>query len=133
MSNTLLGERIAALRKEAGMYQADLAIKLGVSKSSIAMWELGKRDPGSHVLPILASTLGVTTDYLLGKSDHKQGNASEQLKNDDEQVSTPDTIRAWLRSDQDLTQDEKELLSDELEDYFKTRKERLLKRREKRE
>ena len=35
----MLGERIAALRRDTGMSQAELAKKLGVSPSTVGMYE----------------------------------------------------------------------------------------------
>ena len=38
-------ERLSALRRGAGMTQAELAKKLGISKSSVSMYECGNREP----------------------------------------------------------------------------------------
>ena len=40
----MLGIRIAALRREAGMSQAQLAAQLGISPSAMGMYEQGRRD-----------------------------------------------------------------------------------------
>ena len=61
----MLGARIAALRKEAGLSQAELAEKLQISASAMGMYEQGRREPSAQMLVSLAQTLGVTTDYLL--------------------------------------------------------------------
>ena len=53
-----MGARIAALRRNAGLSQAELAQRLQVSASAMGMYEQGRREPS-------AQTLGVTTDYLL--------------------------------------------------------------------
>ena len=60
-----MGARIAALRKEAGLSQAELAEKLQISASAMGMYEQGRREPSAQMLVSLAQTLGVTTDYLL--------------------------------------------------------------------
>lgn len=60
-----MGARIAALRKESGLSQAELAEKLQISASSMGMYEQGRREPSGQMLVSLAQTLGVTTDYLL--------------------------------------------------------------------
>ncbi|MGG4344960.1 helix-turn-helix domain-containing protein [Paenibacillus lautus] len=114
-----LGVRIAELRKKKNMTQGDLAKVIGKSTSTIAMWEIGKRDPDSSMISKLADTFGVTADYLLG------------IKVETSIEETPSSIKAWLRADNDLLPEEKEQLSDELEDYFKVRKERLMKDRNK--
>ena len=61
----MLGARIAALRREAGLSQAELATRLQVSASALGMYEQGRREPSMETLVRLAKELGVTTDYLL--------------------------------------------------------------------
>ena len=61
----VLGARIAALRKEAGFSQAELAGRLQISASAMGMYEQGRREPSAQMLVGIAQTLGVTTDYLL--------------------------------------------------------------------
>ena len=60
-----MGERIAHLRRNKGWSQAKLAKILGLSTSTIAMYEQGRREPPISVIITLAGTLGVTLDYLL--------------------------------------------------------------------
>lgn len=52
-------------RRKAGMTQAKLAEKLGVSPSAVAMWERGKSAPRAAMLPKLAKVLKTTVDKLL--------------------------------------------------------------------
>lgn len=61
----MMGTRIAALRRSAGMSQAELARRLNVSTSTIGMYEQGRREPSADRLVALAGLFGVTTDYLL--------------------------------------------------------------------
>lgn len=61
----MLGPRIAALRRQAGLSQAELAARLGVSPSAMGMYEQGRREPAAEVLVDLARELGVSTDFLL--------------------------------------------------------------------
>lgn len=60
-----LGNRIAALRKAAGLSQEALAAKLGVSRQAIGKWEADASLPGLDNLHQLAKELGVTIDALL--------------------------------------------------------------------
>lgn len=59
------GARIAALRRQAGMSQAELARQLGVSPSAVGMYEQGRREPSSDVLVQLGKIFGVSVDYIL--------------------------------------------------------------------
>lgn len=61
----MLGARIAALRREMGQSQAELAKYLGVSASAVGMYEQGRREPSGAILVALAANFGVSTDYLL--------------------------------------------------------------------
>ena len=60
-----MGERITQLRRRQGLSQAKLACALGLSTSTIAMYEQGRREPSVSVLIALADALGVTIDYLI--------------------------------------------------------------------
>ena len=61
----MLGARIAALRRESGWSQAELAERIRVSPSAMGMYEQGRREPPVEVLVSLARELGVTIDFLL--------------------------------------------------------------------
>ena len=76
----MLGNRIKQLREELGLKQEELANKLSISPSAIGMYETNKREPNNELTIKLADFFGVTTDYLLGKSDvRKVENNSEDL------------------------------------------------------
>lgn len=66
---TMFAERIKKLRKEAGITQAELGKICGLSKGTVAMWEVGQREVTFDTLRKLADYFGVTADYLLGFSD----------------------------------------------------------------
>lgn len=66
----MMGPRIAALRRQLRMSQADLARQLNISPSAVGMYEQGRREPSAELLVELADVLGVTTDYLLTGQSH---------------------------------------------------------------
>ena len=55
----------AALRRDAGWSQAELAQRLQVSPSAIGMYEQNRREPSAATLVALSQVFGVSTDYLL--------------------------------------------------------------------
>ena len=61
----MLGERIAALRRRAGLSQAELAQRLQISASAMGMYEQGRREPSVDTLVAMARELQVSTDFLL--------------------------------------------------------------------
>jgi transcriptional regulator with XRE-family HTH domain len=63
---TEFGKRLAALRKQAGYTQTELAQELGVSQRMISYYEAHSEYPPVNLLPDLAQLLGVTSDELLG-------------------------------------------------------------------
>ena len=56
------------LRTNQSLSQSELAEKLGISKSSVSMYEQGKREPDFHVLGMIADFFQVDADYLMGRS-----------------------------------------------------------------
>ena len=71
---------LRSLRKESGISQQELANQIGISKSSINMYERGEREPGIETLNMFAEFFNVGMDYLLGKSLFKNithGNLTE--------------------------------------------------------
>lgn len=62
-----LGGRIAVLRKESGITQVQLAEAMDVSQQTVASWEVGRRGVPVSNLPLLARTLGVSVEALIGE------------------------------------------------------------------
>lgn len=66
-----LGKRIASLRNEKRMSQAELAKRISVSPSTIGMWETDQRAIKDDDLVSLANSFDVSVDYLLGRTTKK--------------------------------------------------------------
>ena len=73
----MLGSRIRELRKERKMSQRELAEKLNVSQQTIGAWETEGIVPGADTLGNIANYFGVTTDYLLGRSEQRKENKDD--------------------------------------------------------
>lgn len=64
---------LSRLRKEKNMSQKEAAAGLGVSQALLSHYENGIRECGLDFIIKAADFYNVTTDYLLGRSDSKQG------------------------------------------------------------
>ena len=63
---TYFGTKLRALRAARGLSQAELAQQLGLTKSSVNMYERGEREPGFDTLTAIALYFGCGVDELLG-------------------------------------------------------------------
>lgn len=66
------GNVLKTLRLKKGMTQAQLAQKLGVTKSVISAYETGLRLPSYDILIHIAKLFNVSTDYLLGMENKRE-------------------------------------------------------------
>lgn len=107
--------RLAELRKQAGLTQQQLAEKLGVTQQTVYYYENGRREMKSSVLIAISKALGCTVSDLLGietqqgivravKSNGRQlplvgriaaGTAREAIGIDGETHDTPESL--WER------------------------------------
>ncbi len=81
-----LGKKIVNLLDKQNMTQKELAEKVGVSEITISRYINGSREPKSNILCDIASTLGVSMDYLLGnvpqlEIDEDYFNETDLVKN----------------------------------------------------
>ncbi len=62
----MICDNIKDLREKAGFSQAELARKLGVTRSSVNAWEMGLSTPTTQYVVELTKLFHVSADYLLG-------------------------------------------------------------------
>lgn len=94
-------KRIAQLRKEKGLNQVGLALKLNVSQKMISAYESGVHQPSIETLSGMADLFGVSIDYLVGRSDIKL--PAEQFSKDGlsaDEVELLDLYKAMPRETQ---------------------------------
>ena len=65
MDKPTVGEFLAALRKEGGYTQQDVADKLNISDRTLSSWETGRTEPDLSSLAALAIFYGLTVDEIL--------------------------------------------------------------------
>ena len=62
-------KNLKKIRKQKGISQVQLALKLGVSQNTVSRYETGERQADYQTLIMLADILDVTVDYLIGRTD----------------------------------------------------------------
>lgn len=65
--SAIFPDRLRCAREYRGLTQGELAERAGLQPSAISHFETGGRKPSFDNLRLLADTLDVTTDYLLGR------------------------------------------------------------------
>ena len=71
MQQETFGQKVARLRKEKGMTQANLAQIMYVTDKAVSKWECDAAYPEITTLPLLAESLGTSVDALLAKTERK--------------------------------------------------------------
>ncbi len=79
MKYNRLGDRIKECRQSLGLSQTELAHQLHCTQAALSQYEKGNREPGFQELVKIASTLNTSTDYLLGVTHIKTGDANIKL------------------------------------------------------
>lgn len=110
----MIGDTIKELRDEKDIKQKDLATYLGVSPSTIGMYEQNRRTPDSEMILKLSDFFNVSTDYLLGKSNIRN---PEQNSNKVNMRKEVETIAAHLE-DKDITPKKMKLLKSYIDTLF---------------
>ena len=66
--------RLKELRKQKGISQIKLALDLNTNQNTISRYETGEREPGLNELIKIADYFGVSTDYILERTDNPKIN-----------------------------------------------------------
>jgi len=79
MTKQEIGQRISVIRKELGMTQKELAVKLHVTDKTISKWETGMHFPDIAIMEELAAALGITVVELLGLEQSSTEEAVDEI------------------------------------------------------
>ncbi|MBE7035375.1 MAG: helix-turn-helix transcriptional regulator [Ruminococcaceae bacterium] len=79
---TAFAVKLRTLRLERGQSQESLARELGISRSCLANYEAGKREPDNDMLVRIADFFHVMTDYLMDRTTSKTLEFTLQEMND---------------------------------------------------
>ena len=72
-------DTLSRLRRERGLTQAELGVRLGISKSAVSMYECGNREPELDLLRAMADLFGVSESVLLGRPESELVNDDPEL------------------------------------------------------
>jgi len=73
------GKRFKTLRLEKNLTQAELAKILSIGESTISFYESDKREPDYETLQKIADFFNVSVDYLLGRTDKRNTDVSNDV------------------------------------------------------
>lgn len=95
--------RIKQLRKEKGITQENLSAMIGISQVTVSEYENGRNYPGAENLVKIADFFGVSTDYLLERSDIRGTLRPGEYTEDETELlnnyrSLPPSERAMVRA-----------------------------------
>ena len=80
MKKQSFGAMIAAMRKEQGMTQLELAEKMGVTDKAVSKWERDLSFPDVNSIPRLAEIFDVTVDEIMQvKSDSMENGKANRI------------------------------------------------------
>lgn len=80
MDQEKIGRFIASCRKEAGLTQAGLAEKLGITDRAVSKWENGRSMPDVSIMLTLCSLLGINVNELLSGEHLEMENYKEKAE-----------------------------------------------------
>lgn len=92
----MIADRIKVLREKHGLTQAELAKKLGITRSGVNAWEMGLTVPSTQYIVELSLLFSVSTDYLLDMPQTKS--ISVEGLNDREIASVVEIINCYKAS-----------------------------------
>ena len=78
-------DTIVKLRKQDGLTQVEAAKRMGISRSALAMYETGKREPDFETLELIADFYNVNMDTLIRREEKES--QSEDLVNGDPELT----------------------------------------------
>lgn len=76
---TLTGIKLAALLKERGMSQKELAEAASLTPASVSRYVNGEREPRALTVAALAEVLGVKPSDIIGTTDEQEMNTAIHL------------------------------------------------------
>ena len=91
----MLSKRLKILRAQTPYSQEEIANKIGVARTTYAMYEQGKREPDNETIEKLADYYDVTIDYLYGRTDNP--NRIDQDEAEFQAFANNPSLQKWYK------------------------------------
>lgn len=119
-------ERLRLLAKKQGLSINDVEEKIGLGKNTLYSWK--KKVPSGTNLTKVADFFGVTTDYLLGRTDTPEFTRRDErdvqniLKDMTEGLSNDSALAYMKNGGEEIDEEDAELLKASLENVIRQSK-----------
>lgn len=104
----VLGDKIKAARKAAGLTQRELADKINVGNTTISNWEKGVSRPDADQIQVLCWALDVQPNFFLGRKPGADDDLAEYLEDLRERPET----RALLEASRGMTKEQVDAMAE---------------------
>lgn len=98
MNQTIFQERLKRAMFLKGIRKTDLAERVGIDRGKVSAYVSGRYKPNGETLTKIASALGVTADWLLGRDDTKILPAIEDDEAPKDETEM-ELIEQWRKAD----------------------------------
>ncbi|MBB5148616.1 helix-turn-helix domain-containing protein [Ureibacillus thermosphaericus] len=92
-----LGKRIRFLRKSKKLSQKEFGNLFGLAESTIGMYERDERRPDYELLSKFADYFGVSTDYLLGRTDIPDPTPHKEVDKEFQSFINDPELQLWYK------------------------------------
>ena len=97
MESKPISKRLKELREEKGYLQKFVADKIGVRSNTLSGYENGTRSPDPDLILKLAELYEVSTDYLLGRTNNRNGKVEDDI--DEELKEILSEMNVWYKNE----------------------------------
>ena len=98
MNDFTFGNYIYELRKKAGLTQAELAARLGVTAKAVSKWENGRAKPTTDTIRNMAALFGITVEALLARREEKATMQISKIVITGGPCAGKTTAMSWIQS-----------------------------------
>lgn len=107
VGSRILAKRLKSLRENNGYLQKYVADKIGVRSNTLSGYENGTRSPDPEMIKRLSELYGVTTDFLLGRTDNPNPNndSHNDIEEDEKLKEFMRDLKVWYHNEPEAEKD----------------------------